>query len=55
MSCNAGNDSKRHISLHGKIRPQVNVFTFDRLTGHETHVGGFMLYGQNQFCRGETH
>ena len=43
------------LSLHGKIRPQVNVFSFDRLTGHETHVGEFFLYGQNQFCRSETH
>jgi len=40
------------LSLHGKICPQVNVFSFDRLTGHETNLREFFLYGQNQFCSG---
>ena len=47
-----GDDSILHrellFSLHGKIRPQVNVFAFDRLTGHETNLGKCFLYGKNQ-------
>src|SRR5262249_14949949 len=38
-----------------KIHPQMNVFSFDRLTRHEAGVGKFFLNSQNQFGSGETH
>ena len=48
-------DGQLLFSLHGKIRPEVNIFSFYRLTGHETDSGEGFLNGENQFCSGEPH
>jgi hypothetical protein len=54
-----GNDpilySKLLFGLHGKIRPEVYIFSFYWLTGHEADSRKGFLKGENQFCSGKGH
>ena len=48
-------DGQLLFSLHRKICPEVNIFSFYRLTGHKTNSGEGFLHGKNQFRSGKGH
>ena len=48
-------DGQLLFTLHRKIRPEVNIFAFYRLTGHETDSREGFLNGEKQFRGGKRH